>query len=88
MRMNKKGSAGMSKVKTSVISVWIIAIILLVVLAYVLAELIPEFQTAIASIGALNIPFASFFAADGLIILLLIVAVILFFIYVLLPSGR
>ena len=89
MKLNKKGASGMSGVNTGLINSWIVGIILVIVLFIVLAELIPEFITAVTSIGDItDLPFASFFGAGGIIVILLVVAIVLVALKIFLPSVK
>lgn len=65
------------------------AIILIVVLFLLFADLVPEAQTAGDSLNASGVPLGSLFTGQGVVILLIMVGLLLVVLRVVLPSrGR
>ena len=81
-KFNKKGQIS-SKVTESVT-----AIILVVVLFLMFAELVPEAQTAGNTLNASGVPLGSLFTGSGVMILLIMVGLLLTILSVVLPKTR
>ena len=81
-KFNKKGQIG-TKVTSAVT-----AIILVVVLFLMFAELVPEAQTAGNTLNATGVPLGSLFSGNGVMILLIMVGLILTVLKVVLPSSK
>lgn len=79
-KMNKKGFIG-GKVTQS-----IEAIILIVVLFIMFAQLVPEAQTAGNSLNASGVPLGTLFTGNGVVILLIMVGLLLTVLSVVLPK--
>ncbi len=81
-KFNKKGQIA-GKVTTA-----IEAIILLVVLFLLFADLVPEAQSAGNTLNATGAPLGTLFTGDGVVILLIMVGLLLVVLRVALPKGR
>jgi len=81
-KFNRKGQIG-AKVTSAVT-----AIILVVVLFLMFAELVPEAQTAGNTLNATGVPLGSLFTGSGVMILLIMVGLILTVLRVVLPSSK
>ena len=81
-KFNKKGQIS-SKVTEGVT-----AIILIVVLFLMFAELVPEAQTAGNTLNKSGVPLGSLFAGSGVMILLIMVGLLLTVLKVVLPSSK
>lgn len=81
-KFNKKGQIG-SQVSSAITS-----IILVVVLFLMFAELVPEAQTAGATLNATGVPLGSLFSANGVMILLIMVGLLLTVLKAVLPSSK
>lgn len=64
------------------------AIILVVVLFLMFAELVPEAQTAGNTLNASGVPLGSLFTGNGVMILLIMVGLLLTILSVVLPKSR
>ena len=81
-KFNKKGQIA-GKVTEAVT-----AIILVVVLFLMFAELVPEAQTAGNSLNASGVPLGTLFTGSGVMILLIMVGLLLTILKVVLPSSK
>jgi len=81
-KFNKKGQIS-GKVTEAVT-----AIILVVVLFLMFAELVPEAQTAGNTLNASGVPLGSLFTGSGVMILLIMVGLLLTILSVVLPKSR
>ncbi len=81
-KLNKKGQIA-GKVTES-----ITAIILVVVLFLMFAELVPEAQTAGNTLNASGVPLGSLFTGSGVMILLIMVGLLLTVLAVVLPKSK
>ncbi len=81
-KLNKKGQIG-SKVTEAVT-----AIILVVVLFLMFAELVPEAQTAGNTLNKSGVPLGTLFTGNGVMILLIMVGLLLTILKVVLPSSK
>ena len=79
---NKKGQIG-SKVTGAVE-----AIVLVVVLFLLFAQLVPEAQSAGNTLNASGVPLGSLFTGTGVMILLIMVGLLLTVLKVVMPSSR
>ncbi len=79
-KFNKKGQIG-NKVTEA-----ITAIILVVVLFLMFAQLVPEAQTAGNTLNASGVPLGSLFTSDGVVILLIMVGLLLVVLKAVLPG--
>jgi len=64
------------------------AIILIVVLFLLFADLVPEAQTAGDTLNASGVPLGSLFTGQGVVILLIMVGLLLVVLRVVMPSSR
>ncbi len=64
------------------------AIILVVVLFLLFADLVPEAQTAGDSLNASGVPLGTLFTGQGVVILLIMVGLLLVILRIVLPSSR
>lgn len=81
-KLNKKGQIA-SKVTES-----ITAIILVVVLFLMFAQLVPEAQTAGNTLNASGVPLGTLFTGSGVMILLIMVGLLLTVLKAVLPSSK
>ena len=81
-KFNKKGQIS-GKVTEAVT-----AIILVVVLFLMFAELVPEAQTAGNTLNASGVPLGSLFSGNGVMILLIMVGLLLTILKVVLPGSK
>ena len=81
-KFNKKGQIS-GKVTEAVT-----AIILVVVLFLMFAELVPEAQTAGNTLNASGVPLGSLFTGSGVMILLIMVGLLLTILKVVLPGSK
>ncbi len=81
-KINKKGQIA-SKVTES-----ITAIILVVVLFLLFAQLVPEAQTAGNTLNSSGVPLGTLFTGNGVMILLLMVGLLLTILKAVLPSSK
>ena len=81
-KFNKKGQI------TSKVTEAVTAIILVVVLFLMFAELVPEAQTAGNTLNASGVPLGSLFAGNGVMILLIMVGLLLTILSVVLPRTK
>lgn len=81
-KINKKGQIA-SKVTEGVT-----AIILVVVLFLMFAELVPEAQTAGNTLNSSGVPLGTLFTSNGVMILLIMVGLLLTVLKVVLPSSK
>lgn len=81
-KMNKKGQ--ISSRVTSAVE----AIILIVVLFLLFADLVPEAQSAGNELNASGVPLGTLFTGSGVVILLVMVGLLLTVLRVVLPSSR
>ena len=79
---SKKGNLG-----TNVLSTAIMAIVLLVVLFLLYAELIPEAQTAGNTLNATGVPLGSLFVGSGVVFVIIMAALIILVVKAFLPKG-
>ena len=83
MKMNKKG-----KITESTITSYIYIFIFVVVLLKVVAELLPEAQTAGGELNATGAPLGSFFVSDGIVWLLVMAGVVILMVRSFLAKGK
>lgn len=70
-RLGKKGLG------TSILTTIIIALVLVTVLFFVAAELVPEAQSAGDALNASGVPLGGLFAGDGVIFVIIMAAILL-----------
>ncbi len=80
---SKKGVLG-----TNVLNTAIVAIVLLVVLFLLYAELVPEAQTAGDALNASGVPLGSLFVGSGVVFVIIMAALIILVVKAFLPSGK
>lgn len=79
----------MTSISENTITKWIMVIILAVVLFTVVAQLLPEMETAGDAINATGAPLAGFFATGGIVFLLVMAGLLLLIVYAFMPKkGR
>lgn len=80
--MNKKAKLG-----TGVLHTAILAIVLLVVLFQLYAQLVPTAQTAGDTLNQSGVPLGSLFASGGIVFLIIMAALIILVVKSFMPSG-
>ncbi len=80
---SRKGVLG-----TNVLNTAIVAIVLLVVLFLLYAELVPEAQTAGDALNASGVPLGSLFVGSGVVFVIIMAALIILVVKAFLPSGK
>lgn len=79
--MNKKG-----QIRTGVLQTAILALVLLVVLFQLYANLVPEAQAAGNSLNASGVPLGSLFVGSGVVFVIIMAALIILVVKSFLPS--
>jgi len=82
-KLHKKG-----KLNTGVLNTAILAIILLVVLFQIYAELIPEAQTAGDALNATGAPLGSLFVASGVVFVIIMAALLILVVKSFMPGTK
>ena len=80
-KMHKKGKLG-----TSVLNTAILAIILLVVLFQIYAELVPEAQSAGDTLNATGVPLGNLFVSTGVVFVIIMAALLILVVKAFMPS--
>lgn len=80
---SKKGNLSTSTINTA-----IVAIVLLVVLFLLYAELIPEAQTAGNTLNSSGVPLGNLFLGDGVVFVVIMAALVILVIKAFLPKGK
>jgi len=81
--LRKKG-----KLNTATLNTAILAIVLLVVLLKLYAELVPEAQHAGNNLTATGVPLASLFSGSGLVFIIIMAALIIVIVKAFMPGGK
>ena len=81
-----KSRAGI--LSTAILNTAILAIILLVVLFQLYAELIPEAQAAGDTLNATGVPLGNLFVSSGVVFIIIMAALIVLVVKSFLPGGR
>lgn len=76
------------RLSTGVLNVAILAIVLLVVLFQLYAELVPEAQAAGDSLNASGVPLGNLFVGTGVVFVIIMAALIILVVKAFLPSGK
>lgn len=82
----KSSKAGV--LSTSVLNTAILAIILLVILFQVYAELIPEAQAAGNTLNAAGVPLGNLFTAQSVVFLIIMAALLILVVRAFISSGK
>lgn len=82
-KMHKKG-----KLNTGVLNTAILAIILLVVLFQIYAELVPEAQTAGDTLNATGVPLGSLFVSTGVVFVIIMAALLILVVKSFMPGTK
>jgi len=82
-RMHKKG-----KLNTGILNTAILAIILLVVLFQIYAELVPEAQTAGDALNATGVPLGSLFVSTGVVFVIIMAALLILVVKSFMPGTK
>lgn len=72
LRMSRTG-----KLSTAILNTAILAIVLLVVLFNLYAELVPEAQSAGDDLNATGVPLGSLFTSDGMVFIIIMAALLI-----------
>ena len=83
MKLNKKGA-----ITSSTVESYAKSIVFIIVLLLMLAQLIPEGQTAGASLNETGVPLGSLFTSTGVIWLILMAGVVFLFISSFMGKGK
>lgn len=81
-----KSKAG--RLSTGILNTAILAIVLLVVLFQLYAQLLPEAQSAGDTLNASGVPLGSLFTGQGIVFIIIMAALIILVVKSFLPSGR
>ncbi len=73
---------------TSVLNTAILAIILLVVLFQLYAELVPEAQSAGNTLNASGVPLGNLFVSNGVVFVIIMAALIILVVKAFMPGGK
>lgn len=73
---------------TALVNKAIYAIVAIIVLFYLYAELVPTAQTAGDDLNASGVPLGSLFTADGFVFILVMVGLLLVVLATVLPKGK
>ena len=82
-KLHKKG-----KLNTGVLNTAILAIILLVVLFQIYAELVPEAQTAGDTLNATGVPLGSLFVSTGVVFVIIMAALLILVVKSFMPGTK
>jgi len=82
-KMNRKG-----KLNTGVLNTAILAIILLVVLFQIYAELVPEAQTAGDTLNETGVPLGSLFTSQGVVFVIIMAALLILVVKAFMPGTK
>jgi len=82
-KLNKAGALGTSTLNTA-----ILAIILLVVLFQIYANLVPTAQTAGNTLNASGVPLGSLFVSTGVVFVIIMAALLIVVVKSFMPSGK
>ena len=82
-KMNRKG-----KLNTGVLNTAILAIILLVVLFQIYAELVPEAQTAGDTLNATGVPLGGLFTSEGVVFVIIMAALLILVVKAFMPGTK
>ena len=82
-KMNRKG-----KLNTGVLNTAILAIILLVVLFQIYAELVPEAQTAGNTLNETGVPLGSLFTSQGVVFVIIMAALLILVVKAFMPGTK
>ena len=85
MKLLKSKTAALG---TNVLNTAITAIVLLVVLFLLYAELVPEAQTAGDTLNTSGVPLGSLFASSGVVFVIIMAALIILVVKAFLPKGK
>ena len=80
---SKKGALG-----TNVLNTAILAIVLLVVLFQLYAQLVPEAQSAGDTLNASGVPLGNLFVSSGVVFVIIMAALIILVVKAFMPSGK
>lgn len=81
--MNKKGKLGTNTLNTA-----ILAIVLLVVLFQLYANLIPEAQSAGDTLNASGVPLGGLFTGQGIVFIIIMASLIVLVVKSFMPKGK
>lgn len=70
------------------ISKWVGAIVGVVVLFYIVAQLLPEAQTAGDAINSAGLPLGSLFTGSGVVFILIMASILIAIVYAFLPKKK
>ena len=76
------------RLDTSILNTAILAIVLLVVLFQLYAQLVPEAQAAGDQLNASGVPLGALFAGQGIVFVIIMAALIILVVKSFLPSGK
>ena len=82
-KMNRKG-----KLNTGILNTAILAIILLVVLFQIYAELVPEAQTAGDALNETGVPLGSLFTSEGVVFVIIMAALLILVVKAFMPGTK
>ena len=83
-----KNKSGKGKLSTGMLNDAILAIVLIIVLFLLYAELVPEAQTAGNTLNAAGVPLGSLFTAGGVIFVVIMAALLIVVITAVLAMGK
>lgn len=83
MKLDKKGG-----LKTGVLNTAILAIILLVILFEIYAELVPVAQEAGDSLNSSGVPLGALFVGTGVVFVIIMAALLILVVKAFIPSGK
>lgn len=77
-----------AKITTGVLNTAILAIVLLVVLFQLYAQLIPEAQSAGDTLNASGVPLGTLFVGSGIVFVIIMAALVILVVKSFMPSGK
>lgn len=88
MKANKMLKSKVGALTTSTLNTAILAIVLLVVLFQLYAELVPEAQAAGDTLNASGVPLGNLFTSDGVVFVIIMAALIIVVVRAFMPKGK
>ena len=88
MKANKMLKSKAGALTTAMLNTAILAIVLLVVLFQLYAELVPEAQTAGDALNASGVPLGSLFTSQGVVFVIIMAALIIVVVRAFMPKGK